>query len=95
MVDLSKGNDGRHRVYVLRLKNGDLYVGSTAKSIEERAEQHRVGLNAARACKRHGVERVEHRLCLNKCFATREKAQAVERKLAEDLRRKHSVVHQG
>lgn len=98
-LDLDAGNDRRYRVYVLRLKNGDLYVGSTGRSINQRLAQHRDPghKKPARPVRAHGVDRLETDLCLRETFATRDEAERVERQLANKLRKERPGVrvHQG
>ena len=101
-LDLNAGDDRRFRVYVLRLKNGDLYVGSTAKSINQRFEDHldTSREQRAKAVKRHGLKSLEVRYCIRKAYASRNAAVKAERRLAERLRAsfvrrgKSNVVHQ-
>ena len=103
MVDLDAGNDTRYRVYVLRLRNGDLYVGSTGKSIQQRFADHcdPNRRQQAKAVKRFGAEKIETRLCIRKAYASRPAAVRAERRLAERLREqaakssKPTRVHQG
>lgn len=89
-VNIEAGDDDRYRVYVLRLKNGDLYVGSTAHSIRARFEQHCNPSHGqqARSVKRFGAERIELELCLHRSYPTRGAAVRAERRLAERLRKK-------
>lgn len=97
--DLDAGNDRRCRVYVLRLRNGDLYVGSTAQSINQRYAQHcdPGHRQPAKPVKRHGVARLEAGLCLWRSYPTRAAAIRAERRLAERLRQAHPDlrVYQG
>lgn len=97
-LDLDACNDRRFRVYVLLLKNGDLYVGSTALSINARYAQHCDPNHelASKASAKHGVERIETRHCHRRTYATRDAAVRAEQKLAERLRAAHPGlrVHQ-
>ena len=102
-IDIEAGRDGRCRVYVLRLKNGDLYVGSTAHSIRARFDQHCNPSHSkqARSVKRFGAKRIELTLCLHRTYPTRRAAEKAERRLAKRLRKqladgdKRGKVHQG
>ena len=102
-LNLEAGNDRRYRVYVLRLGNGDLYVGSTGKSIQQRYAEHcdRNRKKPARAVKRFGVVRLETRMGIRKSYASRSAAVGAERSLAVRLREglakagKKIRVHQG
>ena len=85
----SRAEPGRRpfRVYVLELPDGRLYVGSTAKSLTERIAEHRM---------RYG-SRVKHMRALSPgtVCATRERAEAIERRTAQRLRRAGWEVEQG
>lgn len=98
-LDLDAGNDRRYRVYVLRLKNGDLYVGSTGRSINQRLAQHcdPGHKKPAQPVRAHGVDRLETGLCIRKAYAARSAAVRAERRLAERLRKARPGVrvHQG
>lgn len=76
----------RFRVYVLELKDGSLYVGVTAKSIAERLKEHRDG-TGARSSRRHAYCRYRKDLSPPTICATRERAEQIEERTAERLRR--------
>lgn len=74
-ADIETRNDGRFRVYVLRLKDKSLYVGSTAHSIQQRIEQHQDGIGRpAKHRKRVGVK---------SSYGTRPAGEQSERRLAK------------
>lgn len=84
-----------YRVYVLRLRDGSLYVGSTAHSVAHRAAQHKAGGRlAGRACRRVGVRCVARRLCPCHVYPTRALAVHAEVQCAQSLRRQGYRVHQ-
>ena len=93
-LNLDAHKDGRYRVYVLRLKNGSLYVGSTGKSINQRYAEHcNPGhRKPAKPVKRLGVERLEAALCIRKSYPTRSAAVRAEKRLAERLRKSHPGI---
>ena len=69
-----------------------LYVGQTAKTPEERFEQHLDGTKASRIVKEYGV-RLRPRLYANVGpFETRSEAERAETRLAEKLRRRGFAV---
>lgn len=76
----------KFRIYVLELGPGQLYVGSTAKALAERLREHR----SERWSGRYRRDLSPGTLC-----ATRERAEQVERKTAERLRRRGWDVVQG
>jgi predicted GIY-YIG superfamily endonuclease len=84
-----------HNVYVVFLRNpkGDgkagYYVGMTGLSPEQRFENHKSGIKAARVVKEHGVRLVH----LNPMSYGA--AKVVEVELAEELRKRGFVVFGG
>ncbi|AKT41534.1 hypothetical protein [Chondromyces crocatus] len=65
-----------------------LYVGSTGKTIEERYADHLNGTwTQARAVRKHGAKRLRHDLAQGKYAFSRAKAEDIEARLAEQLRR--------
>lgn len=85
------------RVYVIELRDGSLYVGSTAHPIRHRYAQHRAGVRlAARACKRVGVRRLRPGLYKHlQPFSNRVRAEREEGRLAYQLRQQGYRVHGG
>lgn len=71
-----------------------LYVGSTAKSIEERYDEHVSGKRTSRAARKHGVGPLRPDLAAGKYAYSREKAQEIEARVAEALRREGYGVSQ-
>lgn len=71
-------------MYVLRLGERQLYVGSTAKPLRERVAEHKV-----KARRRGAVTLLRYRGC-----ATRAEAERVERKTASALRARGWEVEQ-
>ncbi|HKO91719.1 MAG TPA: hypothetical protein VJU61_11225 [Polyangiaceae bacterium] len=64
-----------------------LYVGSTAKAIEERYDDHQVGSwTQSRAAQKHGVKRLRPDLAQGKYAYSRDKAVEIEARLADTLR---------
>lgn len=102
-LDIDAGNDRRYRVYVLRLGNGDLYVGSTGKTFRQRFEDHCKPSHhqPAQPVAKYGAKKLETALCIKKSYASRSAAVRAERRLAERLRGslakagKATQVHQG
>lgn len=76
----------KFRIYVLELDPETLYVGSTAKALSERLREHR----NERWRGKYRRDLSPGTLC-----ATRERAEQVERKTAERLRRRGWDVVQG
>jgi predicted GIY-YIG superfamily endonuclease len=95
-----KRASGHHSVYVVYLRNpnGDgkagYYVGMTGLTPEERFENHKKGIKAARVVKRFG-ERLVPRLYAHLNPMTYEKACEMEVVLAESLRRRGYTVFGG
>ncbi len=92
-----------YRVYVIELddslRNGTdkpaVYVGYSAKTPEERFAQHLRGERASRHVRDHGV-RLRPRLYRSYPAATsRPEAEALERHLADRLRRRGFTVNGG
>ena len=92
-----------YRVYVIELddsrrKGTDkpaVYVGQSAKAPEERFEQHLRGQRAWRVVRDHGVRLRPRLYCSYPAAATRKEAEALERRLADRLRRRGSTVYGG
>ena len=94
-----------YHVYVIELSDNAgprvnpqkpcVYVGQTAKSLEERFLEHLRGYRASRKVRRHGV-RLRPRLYarLNP-IQTRPEAEHIERRLAARLRRRGFTVFGG
>lgn len=82
-------SDSRNRqkftVYVLYLTDGRMYVGTTAKALSERLNEHRY-----REGRRFKRSRKVGQIC-----STRERAEGIERKTAALLRRQGLEVVQG
>ena len=91
---------GHHSVYVVYLRNprGDgkagYYVGMTGLSPEERFENHKNGIKAARVVKRFG-ERLVPRLYAHLNPMTYERAVRMEVMLADSLRKRGYTVFGG
>jgi hypothetical protein len=91
---------GHHHVYVVYLRNpkGDgkagYYVGMTGLTPEERFENHKSGVKAARVVRKYG-ERLVPRLYQHLNPMSFEKAQAMEVILADSLRKRGFVVFGG
>ena len=91
---------GHHSVYVVFLRNprGDgkagYYVGMTGLSPEDRFENHKNGVKAARVVKRFG-ERLVPRLYAHLNPMTYERAVRMEVMLAESLRKRGYAVFGG
>jgi len=91
---------GHHSVYVVYLRNptGDgkagYYVGMTGLSPEQRFENHKNGVKAARVVKRCGV-RLVPRLYAHVNPMSYAKALAMEGFLADSLRKRGFVVYGG
>lgn len=81
-------SSGRHRfrIYVCQVGPDTLYVGSTAKSVAERVSEHRGDGRAWR---------YRRDLSPPTVCATRERAESIERRTAERLRRRGWEVEQG
>ena len=72
-----------------------VYVGQTARTPEERLEQHRAGHKSNRYARRYGL-RLRDKLTANRGpFGTREEALAAESALADSLRRRGYAVWSG
>ena len=91
---------GHHAVYVVYLENpsGDgkagYYVGMTGLSPEERFQNHKNGVKAARVVRKHGV-RLVPRLYEHLNPMPYERAKAMEMMLAESLRKRGYQVFGG
>src|SRR5262245_49710900 len=91
---------GHHSVYVVYLKNpkGDgkagYYVGMTGLPPEGRLQNHKNGVKAARAVRKHGV-RLVPRLYEHLTPMPYEKAKAMELMLADSLRKRGYQVFGG
>jgi predicted GIY-YIG superfamily endonuclease len=78
----------RFRIYVFEHSDGTLYVGSTAKSVAERLREHRES-RPGRGWK------YRRDLSPPTVCATRERAEGIEKRTAERLRRRGYDVEQG
>ncbi len=64
-----------------------LYVGSTAKTIAERYEEHTSGgRTQSRAVRKHGAKQLRPDLAQGKYAYSRDKAEEIEARLADTLR---------
>jgi predicted GIY-YIG superfamily endonuclease len=94
------GRTGHHHVYVVYLRNpaGDgkaaYYVGMTGLTPEERFENHRNGIKAARVVRKFG-ERLVPKLYAHLNPMPYAKAKAMEVFLAESLRKRGYRVYGG
>jgi predicted GIY-YIG superfamily endonuclease len=94
------GRTGHHSVYVVYLRNpkGDgqagYYVGMTGLSPEERFQNHKSGIKAAKVVKKYG-ERLVPKLYAHLNPMPFKKAQAMEVMLADSLRKRGYVVFGG
>lgn len=95
-----KRASGHHSVYVVYLRNpkGDgkagYYVGMTGLTPEERFENHKKGIKAARVVRRYG-ERLVPRLYAHLNPMTYDEACAMELALADSLRKRGYAVFGG
>ncbi len=91
---------GHHNVYVVYLRNprGDgkagYYVGMTGLSPEERFNNHKAGVKAARVVRKYG-ERLVPKLYAHLNPMPYEKAVAIEASLADSLRKRGYLVFGG
>ena len=101
---------GEWRVYVIDLKQGHLpshperghvYVGSTSKSIEQRAREHEHGTISkkghplsSRYVNKH-FDRLNKSLSLKQVFLSKESAESREESYSEELCRKGYLVRSG
>lgn len=77
----------RCNVYVMQFPSGQLYVGSTCKTVKQRAAEHR---------KRRPGARLRRELFRNGQHAmSREAAEKIEKRLARKLRQRGYKVRQG
>src|SRR5436190_7232657 len=96
----SSRSDGHHSVYVVYLRNpaGDgragYYVGMTGLSPEQRFENHKAGVKAARVVRKHG-ERLVPRLYAHLNPMPYARAKTMEVMLADSLRKRGFVVFGG
>jgi len=96
----AKPNAGRHSVYVVYLKNpkrdgkAGYYVGMTGLTPEQRFENHKAGIKAARIVKRCG-ERLVPKLYAHLNPMPYAKAKEMEVWLAASLRKRGYVVYGG
>jgi predicted GIY-YIG superfamily endonuclease len=81
----TRENRQRFRVYVLELAGGVLYVGSTAKPLAERVNEHR---------REKRVRRYRRDLSPPAVCMTRERAESIERRTAARLRARGFDVEQ-
>ncbi len=91
---------GHHSVYVVYLKdpNGDgraaYYVGMTGLTPEQRFQNHKTGVKAARVVKKHGV-RLVPKLYAHLNPMTYSRAVEMEVMLADSLRKRGYLVYGG
>ena len=91
---------GHHSVYVVYLRNpkrdgkAGYYVGMTGLAPEQRFENHKKGIKAARIVRKHG-ERLVPKLYAHLNPMPYEKAKAMEQMLADSLRKRGYVVFGG
>jgi hypothetical protein len=96
----NKSAAAHHSVYVVYLRNprGDgragYYVGMTGLTPEERFDNHKAGIKAARVVRKHG-ERLVPRLYAHLNPMTYAAAAAMEGMLAESLRKRGYTVYGG
>lgn len=104
IVDLNNGNNV-FTVYVVNLSDDVgprvgphrwVYVGQTRKTPEERLQDHKAGRNASKWVTKYG-ERLNYRLFAPEVPQVRfvQEAEAIEKRLAEDLRRRGFNVKGG
>jgi hypothetical protein len=99
-VKKEKARPGHHSVYVVYLRNprGDgragYYVGMTGLTPEERFNNHKAGVKAARVVRKFG-ERLVPRLYAHLNPMTYAAAQAMEGMLADSLRKRGYTVYGG
>jgi hypothetical protein len=94
-----------YRVYVVELDDAagprthpDLpcvYVGQTVGTPEERFEKHRAGRKASRHVRRHGLRLRPDLYETLPLLATREQAEILEARVADELRRRGYTVFGG
>jgi predicted GIY-YIG superfamily endonuclease len=95
-----KAPHGHHSVYVVYLRNpkrdgkAGYYVGMTGLSPEQRFENHKKGVKAARIVKKHG-QRLVPKLYAHLNPMPYDKAKAMEVMLADSLRKRGYVVFGG
>ena len=95
-----KTSRGHHSVYVVYLRNpmGDgkagCYVGMTGLTPEQRFENHKAGIKAARVVRKFG-ERLVPKLYVHLNPMPYRKAQAMEVMLADSLRKRGYQVFGG
>jgi predicted GIY-YIG superfamily endonuclease len=100
MAMIASARTGHHSVYVVYLRNprGDgkagYYVGMTGLSPEQRFENHKNGIKAARVVRKFG-ERLVPRLYAHLNPMSYERALRMEGLLAESLRKRGFVVFGG
>src|SRR5438046_3470431 len=94
---MSKKPVGHHSVYVVYLRNpqrngkAGYYVGMTGLSPEQRFENHKNGIKAARVVRKHG-ERLVPKLYAHLNPMPYERAKRMEGFLADSLRKRGFVV---
>jgi predicted GIY-YIG superfamily endonuclease len=100
MATIARARAGHHSVYVVYLRNprGDgkagYYVGMTGLSPEQRFENHKNGIKAARVVRKFG-ERLVPRLYAHLNPMSYERALRMEGLLAESLRKRGFIVFGG
>ena len=100
MATIARARSGHHSVYVVYLRNprGDgkagYYVGMTGLSPEQRFENHKNGIKAARVVRKFG-ERLVPKLYAHLNPMSYARALRMEGLLAESLRKRGFVVFGG
>jgi len=100
MAAIARARSAHHSVYVVYLRNprGDgkagYYVGMTGLSPEQRFENHKNGIKAARVVRKFG-ERLVPKLYAHLNPMSYERALRMEGLLAESLRKRGFVVFGG
>ena len=100
MATIASARPGHHSVYVVYLRNprGDgkagYYVGMTGLSPEQRFENHKNGIKAARVVRKFG-ERLVPKLYAHLNPMSYQRALRMEGLLAESLRKRGFVVFGG
>jgi predicted GIY-YIG superfamily endonuclease len=100
MARKKRRRSGHHHVYVVYLRNpgGDgragYYVGMTGLTPEERFENHKNGVKAARVVRKYGI-RLVPRLYAHLNPMSYEDASRIEEALADSLRKRGYQVYGG
>jgi hypothetical protein len=100
MATIARARTGHHSVYVVYLRNprGDgkagYYVGMTGLAPEQRFENHKNGIKAARVVRKFG-ERLVPKLYAHLNPMPYKKAQLMEVALADSLRKRGYLIFGG